>query len=91
VTAQDKLVMVEWSATWCGPCKAVEPKLVELEEEMSSELKVYKIIYDSNPGFKSLAKAFEIQALPSFQVRGGVVGPGASRISLVAVDTAHEV
>lgn len=41
--AGDKLVIIDFFATWCGPCKMIAPKLEELANEMSSQIVVLKV------------------------------------------------
>lgn len=46
--AGDKLVLIDFKATWCGPCKIIGPKIEELANEYSDSvvvLKVYILIY----------------------------------------------
>lgn len=41
--AGDKLVVIDFMATWCGPCKMIGPKLEEMAAEMSEEIVVLKV------------------------------------------------
>ncbi len=49
VLKSDDVVLVDFWAEWCGPCKALSPLLDELSEEMSDKLKVVKVNIDDNP------------------------------------------
>lgn len=49
VLSSDKLVLVDFWAEWCGPCKLVSPILDELAEDYSDQVVVAKMDVDSNP------------------------------------------
>jgi thioredoxin len=61
VTTTDKIVIVDFNATWCGPCKQLSPILDQLEKEYPAQLKVIKIDVDEN---KELANEFKISSIP---------------------------
>src|SRR5688572_21411084 len=58
-------VLVEFGATWCGPCKVVEPELVALSQEYSGRAKVVTVDIDQSP---FLARQLGIQSVPTFLV-----------------------
>lgn len=58
----DKPAIVDFYATWCGPCKAVAPILEELAAEYEGQIYVYKIDTDKE---QELASAFGIRSIPS--------------------------
>ena len=62
VLESEKPVLVEFSASWCGPCKAMEPILEELEQVYFDRVKFCKIDAEQNP---KLAQALEIHGLPA--------------------------
>ena len=54
--------VVDFYATWCGPCKAMNPILEKTEEEIGSG-KIFKVDIDQN---MDLAEKLEIRAVPTF-------------------------
>ena len=58
-------VIVEFGATWCGPCKVVEPELQALAQEYAGRAKVVKVDIDQSP---FLARQLGIQSVPTFLV-----------------------
>ena len=70
---KEGLVLVDFWATWCGPCRMQAPTLEKLSEELSDdELKILKMDVDENP---ETARAFGIMSIPTllFKKDGQVV------------------
>lgn len=61
----DKYVLVDFYATWCGPCKQMEPDLKDIAENMKDKVIVIRIDVEQNP---TLSKHFEIESLPTIQI-----------------------
>jgi thioredoxin 1 len=60
VLKSEKPVLVDFFATWCGPCRMVAPVLEEIDEE-NENIKVVKIDVDQEPG---LAQKFGVTSIP---------------------------
>ncbi len=65
------VVLVDFFATWCGPCQALIPIIDQLSTEVPENAKVYKIDVDQEP---ELASEFGIMSIPALKVfKGGKV------------------
>jgi thioredoxin 1 len=56
-----ELILVDFTAVWCGPCKAMKPVLKELQASYENELKIYAVDVDKN---KTLAAKYGIRSIP---------------------------
>lgn len=62
VFKSEKPVLIDFFATWCGPCKMLSPVLEELAEDLKDKAAVYKVDVDKNAG---LADRFRILSVPT--------------------------
>merc|ERR1712029_74154 len=60
--AGDKLVVVDFFATWCGPCKVIAPQIEQMDTEMS-DVVFLKVDVDEN---EDAAQEYSISAMPTF-------------------------
>lgn len=65
VVKSDKVVLVDFWAEWCGPCKMIAPIVEELAEEFDGKVKFTKLDVDSNP---RSATNFGIRGIPTLLI-----------------------
>lgn len=58
----DKPAIIDFHATWCGPCKQLAPTLKALAAEYGEDIYIYKVDIDQEP---DIARAFGIRSVPS--------------------------
>jgi thioredoxin 1 len=61
----EPLLVVDCTATWCGPCKLIAPLIDQLAEAYSDRARVCKLDLDSN---KDVAKRFGIRSIPAIMI-----------------------
>lgn len=64
-SAGDSLVIIDYSTTWCGPCKVIAPKFDELSDTYPDSVFI-KVIGDATPDASKLMKREGVRSVPSF-------------------------
>ncbi|MBD5213557.1 MAG: thioredoxin [Bacteroidales bacterium] len=69
-------VVIDFSASWCGPCKTFAPVFHQVADEMSGKAEFFKVDVDESP---QLASAMRIQAVPTIIL----INPGTEKIDII--------
>lgn len=65
VLESNKPVLIDFYATWCGPCKMMSPIVEEIAKELEGKIKVFKVDTDEE---QDLAIKYGIMSIPTFMV-----------------------
>ena len=69
VLKSDVPVLVDFTATWCGPCKALAPIVEKLADEFEGKVRVGKLDIDASPG---IAQKYGVRSVPTVLIfKGG--------------------
>ena len=69
VLGNEGVVLVDFWAPWCGPCRMIAPALDAISAEMGDKVKIVKVNVDENP---ELARTFGVMSIPTLTlVKGG--------------------
>src|SRR5262245_61088847 len=88
-TQDDKPMVVDFWAEWCGPCKMIAPLLDEIAREKAGSVKVAKVNVDEN---QSLSLKYNIRAIPALlffksgQLRDQVTGVASKKDLLSRIE-----
>jgi thioredoxin 1 len=76
IIAEDVPVLIDFYATWCGPCQTMMPVLDQLKKDMGDHVKIIKVDVDKN---QPLAAQFNVRGVPAFLIfkNGNQVWRGA--------------
>ena len=63
--ASETPTVIDFFATWCGPCRAVSPILEDLKSDLGDEVRIFKIDVDNN---QALASEYKVQSIPTIMI-----------------------
>ncbi len=84
VLHNDRPVVVDFWAAWCGPCKLVAPEMEKLAAKYEGSIDIVKVDVDANPG---LSRAFNIMSIPTI----AFFAPGKQPMGVVGFRPAEQL
>ena len=81
VINSDQLTLVDFYATWCGPCKMMHPVLEQLKADLGDSIRIIKLDVDKSG---DIAEAYRIQSVPTLMLfrRGEMLWRQSGAMSL---------
>jgi len=71
IISGEQLTLVDFFASWCGPCKTMHPVLEQLKSELGDKIRIIKLDVDKN---EALSMQYRIQSVPTLMLfRGGEI------------------
>ena len=64
-SSSSKIIVIDFFATWCGPCKAMAPAMEQMQEKYGDKIIIRKIDVDEE---QSLAQQYQIESIPTLVV-----------------------
>lgn len=68
VLQSKKVVLVDFWAEWCPPCRAMAPTLHDLGEKLDSDVDIVKVNIEDGPDNAALAGEYKVQSIPNMHV-----------------------
>ncbi|PHQ29319.1 MAG: thioredoxin [Leeuwenhoekiella sp.] len=65
LTDSDIPVLIDFYATWCGPCQTLAPILQDVKKDLGEKVKIVKIDVDKNP---AIAQKFQVRGVPTLML-----------------------
>lgn len=87
-----KIVLVDFWAAWCAPCRAMAPVLEKASNKYAGKLEIVKINIEESPENGELASEYGVQGIPNMQVfkEGKVIDEFVGMMSELALEDALE-
>lgn len=81
IIKSDSLTLVDFFATWCGPCKMMHPVLEQLKKDLGENIRIIKLDVDEN---EDISAQYSIQSVPTLMLfkKGEIVWRQSGAMSL---------